>query len=265
MRSDSRLRAAIVHDDRAALIAYVCAGDPDLATTAKLIPALARAGADVVEVGVPFSDPTADGISIQRASERSLRAGTTLPGVLDAIRVARRETDVPIVLFGYYNPILARGEERVVALAADAGVDGFLVVDLPPEDAAPLLSPLAARSLGFVPLVAPTSTEARIDAAARAASGFLYYVSLTGVTGAKVADLDVAAARAATVRARTGIPVALGFGIRTAADVRRVAPHVDAVVVGSAIVETIARAANGDEAVAAAAALTRELREATAR
>ena len=152
-------------EDRAALVIYLCAGDPSLALTPDLIVAAAEAGADVIEVGMPFSDPTADGPTIQQASERALAAGATLPGVLEAVKAARARTDVPVLLFGYYNPILRYGEDRLVKDAKAAGVDGFLVVDLPPESAAPLLGPLREHGLDFVPLVAPTSTPPRIAAA----------------------------------------------------------------------------------------------------
>lgn len=227
-------------EDRAALVIYLCAGDPSLALTPALITAAAEAGADVVEVGMPFSDPTADGPTIQRASERALRSGTTLGGVLEAVRAARDGTDVPIVLFGYYNPILRFGEARLAREANAAGVDGLLVVDLPPESAEPLLGPMREEGLDFVPLVAPTSTPERVERAGRAAGSFLYYVSMTGVTGSAGADLAEAAARAAAIRAQTGKPVVVGFGVRTPADVAVVAAHADGVVVGSAVVDAIA-------------------------
>lgn len=245
---------------RAALVTYLCAGDPDLASTPDLIVALAEAGADVVELGMPFSDPTADGPTIQRASERALRAGATLGGVLEAVRAARARTDVPILLFGYYNPIAARGEERVVREAREAGADGFLVVDLPPEECAPLRDPAVAAGLDWVPLLAPTSTEARIARAAEVATSFVYCISVAGVTGTGHADLGDAAMRAAAIGARIGRPVALGFGIKTPGDVAAAAEHVDAVVVGSALVDAIA--ASG---APAGAALVRSLRAATAR
>lgn len=225
-------------EDRAALVIYLCAGDPSLELTPRLIEAAASAGADVVEVGMPFSDPTADGPTIQRASERALKHGTTLRGVLDAIARARKSTDVAIVLFGYYNPILRFGEAKLAKAAKEAGVDGLLVVDLPPESAAPLLDPMREHELDFVPLVAPTSPPERIDAAARVAGSFLYYVSMTGVTGA-AADLEAAALRAHEVRARANKPIAVGFGVRTPAHVATLR-GADGVVVGSAIVEAIA-------------------------
>lgn len=252
-------------EDRAALVIYLCAGDPSLALTPRLLEAAAAAGADVLEVGMPFSDPTADGVTIQRASERALKAGTTLRGVLGTIANARSRIEVPIVLFGYYNPILRYGEAAFARDAKEAGVDGLLVVDLPPESAEPLLTPSSERGLDFVPLVAPTSPVPRIDAAARVAGSFLYYVSMTGVTGTGGADLPSAARRAADIRDRTGKPVAVGFGVRTPDDVAVVAKHADGVVVGSAVVRAIEAAPSDDEAVAAVGALVRDLAAATRR
>jgi tryptophan synthase alpha chain len=245
---------------RPALVIYLCAGDPDLATTASLVRAAAEAGADVVELGVPFSDPTADGLTIQRASERSLARGTSLRGVLGVVREVRASTEVPIVLFGYFNPILAYGEAKLAADAADAGVDGMLVVDLPPEEAILLRDAAAARGLDFVPLVAPTSDAARVKLAADAATSFVYYVSMTGVTGAELSDLGDAAKRAGALEASIGKPVALGFGIKTREDVATVSPHVAAVVVGSAVVRAIDDAGSPKAAVAAVRALVTELR-----
>lgn len=247
-------------EGRAALVTYVCAGDPDLATTPALVAALAEAGADVVELGVPFSDPTADGPTIQRASERALRAGTTLRGVLEAVRAARAATEVPIVLFGYYNPLATYGEERFAKDAAAAGADGLLVVDLPPDECAPLRDPARAAGLDWIPLVAPTSTAERVARAAEVATAFVYCISVAGVTGAGHADLERAAEHARAVRETTGEPVALGFGIKSAEDVRRVAPIVDAVVVGSALVTAIA-----EGGVPAGTSLVRALRAATLR
>lgn len=239
-------------NDRAAFIVYLCAGDPHLSLTPRLIGAAARGGADIVEVGVPFSDPTADGPTIQRASERALAAGTTLPKVLRAIQETRAlGIDVPIVLFGYFNPILQYGESRFAEDAAQAGVDGVLVVDLPPESAAPLRAPMARVGLDLVPLIAPTSTERRVRQAAEAAGSFLYYVSTTGVTGAQHANLRSAGRRAAAIAAETGRPVAVGFGIKTKAQVETVAKEADGVVMGSAVVDAIAKA-EGDEAKLAA-------------
>ena len=187
-------------DGRAALITYLCAGDPAPALTPDLLVAAAEAGADILEVGMPFSDPTADGPTIQAASRRALDAGTTMAATLKAIAETRSRTDTPIVLFGYYNPILRYGEAKLAREAKDAGVDGLLVVDLPPESAAPLLGPLSESGLDFIPLIAPTSPPSRVKLAAEVAGGFLYYVSMTGVTGSGGADLQRAAERAAELR-----------------------------------------------------------------
>ena len=227
----SRIKAAFERaraENRAALIPYLCAGDPDLDTTYELVLAVADAGADIIELGMPFSDPTADGPVIQRASERALR------GVLTLVERIRKKSDVAIVLFGYYNPILAFGERELTRAAKQAGADGFLVVDLPPEEAGSLLALLRAEQLDFVPFVAPTTSEPRMRRIAESATAFLYYVSLTGVTGAAT-DLPRAAERAVQVRALTGLPVAVGFGIKTAADAAAVAARADGVIVGAAL------------------------------
>ena len=252
-------------ENRAALVIYLCAGDPDLSATADLVVAAAKAGADVIELGVPFSDPTADGPAIQRAAERSLRGGTTLAKVLDTVRAIRARTNVPILLFGYYNPVLAYGEQSLVDDAADAGADGFLVVDLPPEESAGLRGPAIARGLDFVPLVAPTSTQERIVQAAEAATSFIYYVSMTGVTGSKAVDLANASERAGALQRELGRPVAIGFGVKTKDDVGTVSPHVDGVVVGSTVVRTIEDAASPEEAVASVRQLVSELTQGLSR
>ncbi len=252
-------------EGRAALVVYVCAGDPDLETTPRLVAAAAEAGADVVELGVPFSDPTADGPAIQRASERALARGTSLRGVLAAVQEARSLTDVPVLLFGYYNPILAYGETQLVTDAARAGVDGLLVVDLPPEECEPLRGPAVARGLDFVPLVAPTSNRWRVELAASTATAFIYYVSTTGVTGAQGTDIGAAAERARAVAADTGLPVALGFGIKTPDDVALAASKVDAVVVGTAVVRAIEQAGGAEQAVAAVRGLVSRLAAAARR
>jgi len=246
-------------ENRAALVIYLCAGDPDLGTTADLVVAAAEAGADVIELGVPFSDPTADGPAIQRAAERSLQGGTTLRKVLDAVRTIRGRTDVPILLFGYYNPILAYGEQKLAEDAAESGADGFLVVNLPPEESAGLRAPAVAKGLDFVPLVAPTSNPERIVKAAEAATSFIYYVSMTGVTGSQAVDLTSASERAGALQRELGCPVAIGFGVKTQADVRTVVPHVDGVVVGSAVVRAIEDAASPEKAVASVRELVAEL------
>ena len=239
------------NENRAALVIYLCAGDPDLETTVDLVVAAAEAGADVIELGLPFSDPTADGPAIQRAAERALARGATLSKVLDTVRTVRTRTEVPILLFGYYNPILAYGESRLVDDAADAGADGFLVVDLPPEESEGLRGPAVSKGLDFVPLVAPTSNPERVRQAAEVATSFIYYVSMTGVTGSKAADLASAAERARALQRTAERPVALGFGVKTPNDVRTVAPKVAGVVVGSAVVSAIENAADRDAAIAA--------------
>ncbi len=247
------------NENRAALVIYLCAGDPDLRTTEDLVVAAAESGADVIELGVPFSDPTADGPAIQRASERSLAVGTTLAKVLDTVGAIRLRTDVPILLFGYYNPILSYGEQKVVEDAAARGADGFLVVDLPPEESDGLRLPASERGLDFVPLIAPTSGRDRIAKAAAAATSFIYYVSMTGVTGSKATDLASASERAGALQRELGRPVAIGFGVKTKEDVATVAPHVAGVVVGSAVVRAIEDAESSEAAVSAVRALVAEL------
>ncbi len=247
------------NEDRAALVIYLCAGDPDLSTTEDLVVAAAEAGADVIELGIPFSDPTADGPAIQRASERSLASGTTFAKVLRSVGTIRRRTDVPILLFGYYNPILSFGEAKAVEEAAAHGADGFLIVDLPPEESDSLRQPAIAKGLDYVPLVAPTSDQDRIAKAAAAATSFIYYVSMTGVTGSKSTDLNSAAQRAGALQRELKRPLAIGFGVKTRADVEIVARHVDGVVVGSAVVRAIEDAENAGAAVSAVRALIAEL------
>jgi tryptophan synthase alpha chain len=263
----TRLKTAFARakeDNRAALVIYLCAGDPDVATTERLILAAADAGADVIEVGVPFSDPTADGPVIQRASERALKHGTSLTDVLGVVKRVRAKSEVAIVLFGYYNPILSHGEAQVAKAAKEAGADGFLVVDLPPEEADSFVKHLHAQQLDFVPLVAPTTPDDRVTKIASLASSFIYYVSITGVTGAKAADFGAAAKRANEVQAKTGLPVVVGFGVKTPSDARQL-HHAAGLVVGSAICQLIEDAKSSDEAVSSVNKLVRELHAATSR
>ncbi|HEU0036382.1 MAG TPA: tryptophan synthase subunit alpha [Kofleriaceae bacterium] len=243
---------------RAALVVYLTFGDPDPATSVEILGAAARAGADVIELGVPFSDPSADGPSIQRAMERALAAGGSLEGALAAVaELRRRGVTTPIVLFGYYNPIFVVGPDAFAARAAEAGIDAVLTVDLPIDELAELATPLAARGIGVIPLVAPTSTPDRIARLADVAPPFVYYISLTGVTGSRAAAA-VDPARLAMIRQASHAPVAVGFGIRTPADAARFAAIADGVVVGSALVD---RVADGPAAGAAerVASLVREL------
>ena len=253
------------NEGRAALVIYLCAGDPDLQSTEDLVVAAAESGADVIELGVPFSDPTADGPAIQRAAERALAGGATLAKVLSTVSAIRKRTEVPILLFGYYNPILSYGERKLVEDAAEAGADGFLVVNLPPEESEGLRAPTVEKGLDFVPLVAPTSNPERIAQAAEAATSFIYYVSITGVTGSKGADLAAASERAGALQREVGRPVALGFGVKTKHDVATVAPNVDGVVVGSAVVSVIENASSHDEALGSVRALVSELAQGLAR
>ncbi len=265
--SAGRLRAAFdraAAEKRAALVAYLTFADPDPATSIAVVEAACRAGADVIELGVPFSDPSADGPSIQRAMERALGAGGSLPGALDAVaELRRRGIDTPVVLFGYYNPVFVMGTQAFAARAAAAGVDAVLTVDLPIDELPELAQPLAAKGVQVIPLVAPTSTPERIARLGGVNAPFVYYISLTGVTGVRAAA-PVGPARLDTIRKASIAPVAVGFGIRTAADAARFSAIADGVVVGSALVE---RVAAGDAAGAPArvAALVSELARAMPR
>jgi tryptophan synthase alpha chain len=230
-----------------ALIPFVTAGDPDLATSETIIHALVEGGADLIEIGVPFSDPMADGPTIQAASERALASGTTLVGVLELIRKVRRRTNVPLVLMGYYNPVYRYGAERFARDAAEAGVDGLLLVDLPPEEAAELQPQLRQAGVRLITLLAPTTPPARTAQLAAAAEGYLYYVSMTGVTGVSQVDTAAIETTVRALRAQSPVPVAVGFGITTPADAAAVAGFADGVVVGSALVREIAATAGSPQ------------------
>ena len=245
---------------RKALIPFVTAGDPDPAVTVPLMRALVEAGADIIELGVPFSDPMADGPTIQRASERALRKGVSLRQVLEMVANFRADNnETPVVLMGYANPIEAMGVETFAAAAFDAGVDGVLVVDYPPEEGVDFARIMRANALDPIFLLAPTSTEARIAQVAELASGYVYYVSLKGVTGSAQLDVEAVARRIPEIRAAVGVPVGVGFGIRDAQTAGAVARIADAVVVGSRIIEEMEKAPVG-EAVARAGRLVTELR-----
>ncbi len=251
---------------RAALVVFVEAGDPDLAATGRLLPALADAGADVIELGIPFSDPLADGPTIQRASERALASGATLARALDLLAAARAAgLAAPVVVFSYANPILAMGEAEFAHRAREAGADGVLVTDLPPEEGRSFASILKSARLDPIYLVAPTSPDERLRRAASLSRGFVYLVSRSGVTGARAAlpeDLEALVARVR--RAVSRLPIAVGFGISTPEQVRAVAALADGVVVGSAVVAAMETASrDGRDPVAAASALVRTLAEAT--
>jgi tryptophan synthase alpha chain len=224
------------------LVTYVTAGDPDLPKTEGILRALDRGGADVLEVGVPFSDPLADGPVIQRATERALASGTTLSGVLDMVRRLRSEVAAPIVIFSYANPILRLGAERFADEAKTAGVDGVLVLDLPIEEAGDFRALLASRGIDTILLLSPTTTDDRLRRAAALGSGFLYAISRLGVTGARDAIADGAEDMVRRIRGVSPLPIALGFGISKPEHVREVGRWADAAVVGSALVSVIAEA-----------------------
>ena len=240
-----RLRAA----KRKALIPYITAGDPHPALTVPLMRALVEGGADILELGVPFSDPMADGPVIQRSGERALKHGVGLGDVLHLVAEFRKQdAATPLVLMGYANPIEAMGTARFVAAAREAGVDGVIVVDYPPEECADFAQLLRAQDIDPVFLLAPTSSDKRIHDVARVGSGYIYYVSLRGVTGAAHLDLAEVSSRIPKIRAATRLPIGVGFGIRDAESARRVAQTADAVVIGSRIIQEI-EAGNAEQAV----------------
>jgi tryptophan synthase alpha chain len=244
---------------RRAFIPFITAGDPDLETTRALVVELARSGASLVELGVPFSDPVADGPTIQRAAERALRHGVGLDDVLRILTEARRETDVPVILFSYFNPLLQFGVERLAGECVRAGVDGILATDLVPEESADCNAVLARHNLDQIFLVAPTTSDARLRMIAGRASGFVYAVSRAGVTGARDAMSSEAERLVGRVRGVTDLPVAVGFGISTAAQVADVWAYADAAVVGSALVSEIEKHAGVPDLVARVGAFARSL------
>jgi tryptophan synthase alpha chain len=245
---------------RKALIPFITAGDPDPALTVPLMHALVEGGADIIELGVPFSDPMADGPTIQRASERALAKGVSLRQVMQLVAQFRqKDCTTPVVLMGYANPIEAMGQELFAKLAAEAGVDGVLVVDYPPEESESFAAALRKSGLDPIFLIAPTTTDERIAQIGKVASGYIYYVSLKGVTGSKSLDLAAVAARLPAIRETTGLPVGVGFGIRDAATAGAMAGIADAVVVGSRLIEEIEKVGPA-RAVEAIRALVGELR-----
>lgn len=248
-----------------ALVAYLCVGDPDLESSVELARACIRAGADILELGVPFSDPTADGPAIVRASHRAIAAGGGLEATLRVARAIREvEPGTGLVLFGYYNPIFVRGEALAVAEIADAGIDALLVVDLPLDESAPMRQAARARGLGVVPLLAPTSQAPRVAAVAETARQgsvpFVYYVSVTGVTGSGALDAREAGHRAAQLREQTGRPVVVGFGIDSKDKAQNAAREADGVVVGTALVRAVEDAATAEERRAAVHRVVGDLR-----
>ena len=246
----SRLTAcfsALQREGRAAFIPFITAGDPDPALSLGILNGLPGAGADIIELGMPFTDPSADGPAIDRAGQRALKAGACLKGTLDMVRAFRTgDNHTPIVLMGYFNPIFAYGIDAFVVDAAEAGVDGLIIVDLPPEEDAELRVPAARAGLATVRLATPTSDDDRLTTILDGASGFVYYVAVAGVTGQKSAAADDIAAALGRIRRRTDLPVAVGFGIRTPQQAGDIARHADAAVVGSAIVSVIEDALDAD-------------------
>ncbi len=254
--------ARLKSQGRKALIPFITAGDPEPGLTLPLMRALVAGGADIIELGVPFSDPMADGPTIQRASERALAYGTSLRTVLAMVREFRKQDGAtPVVLMGYANPIEAYGQAEFAADAALAGVDGLLVVDYPPEECAEFSALLKQRGLDPIFLLAPTSTDQRISEVAAAGGGYIYYVSLTGVTGSATLDLDEVARRIPAIRARVGMPIGVGFGIRDGQTAARIAALADGVVVGSRIIEEIEQSPP-DEAPRRVTALLADIRQA---
>ena len=245
-----------------ALIAYVMAGDPSLQDTEQLVVELEQAGADIIELGVPFSDPIADGPVIQQAAERALRSGTSLRTILSMVTRLRARTQIPLVLMAYYNNIHAFGPEGFCHEAAQAGVDGVIIPDMPPDEAGPLRGPAAAAGLPLIFLLAPTSTEERRTFVARQSQGFVYYVSLTGITGAKLHNMADVAKNVEKIRKVTRVPVAVGFGVATPEDAAKVAAIADGVIVGSAIVKQIAAYGQKPEMVKHVAEFVRSLKTA---
>ena len=252
--------ASLRERGEAALIPFVTAGDPDLGVTEALLPALAAAGADVIEIGVPFSDPVAEGPTIQRASERALQGGTTLRRVLGLVKTLRPKLDVPLVLMGYANSFLTMGGARFAEAAREAGIDGVITVDCPLEEEPEYFEALAACGIDAILLASPTTSPARMAILAARTRGFLYYVSLTGVTGARrelPPELEDDVAR---IRALSKVPVCVGFGVSTSEQASRIAQFADGVVVGSALVERIERAPSREAAVTEAASFVAALK-----
>ncbi len=244
--------AALKAEGRAAFVPYVMAGDPDAATSLEILKGLPAAGADLIELGFPFSDPMAEGPPIQKAAQRALAAGMTLEGTLALVRAFRQgDADTPIILMGYLNLLLSMGLQPFAKAAAEAGVDGLIVVDCPPEEADPLVDALDAQDIALIRLATPTTDEKRLPTVLRRTSGFVYYVSVAGVTGVKEADEQVVGPAVARIMAATDLPVAVGFGIRTPERAAAIARVADAAVVGSALVDEVAEAVINNESVTA--------------
>lgn len=261
-RLDRRL-AALAARGRKALVPFITAGDPGLDATVPVMHALVEAGADIIELGVPFSDPMADGVVIQKSSERALARGLNTPGLFAMVAEFRqRDADTPVVLMGYLNPIERRGWEWYAAQAAQAGVDALLIVDLPPEEAGEARALLNRHGLQLIALLAPTTDGARLQEACAQAQGYLYYVSMAGVTGTGLLHADALRQRVESIRTAAGVPVLVGFGIKDADTARACAAFSDGVIVGSALVSVLAECGSPEAAAAAARAFLAPLRKA---
>ncbi|ALV26757.1 tryptophan synthase subunit alpha [Pannonibacter phragmitetus] len=245
-RIDRRFKAC-AEKGRPALVTFITAGDPDLATSQAILEALPAAGADVIELGMPFSDPMAEGIPIQLATQRALKAGQTMDRTLAMVRKFReKDQDTPIVLMGYYNPIYVRGPEAFVAEARAAGVDGLIVVDIPPEADDELCIPALEGGINFIRLATPTTDDRRLPAVLKNTSGFVYYVSVTGITGSAALNTTNVSAAVKRIKGHTDLPVAVGFGVKTAEDAQAIGKDADGVVVGSVLVEAIRNSLDAD-------------------
>lgn len=238
-RIDARF-AQLKKEGRAALVTFISAGDPDRETSEKILHGLAKAGADIIELGMPFSDPMADGPAIQQSSQRALKSGQTMIKTLEMVRQFRKsDADTPLVLMGYYNPIYVYGNERFLKDAKEAGVDGLIVVDVPPEADDELCIPAMAHGLNFIRLATPTTDDKRLPAVLKNTSGFLYYVSITGITGAAAPVVNDVHKEVKRIKGQTELPVVVGFGVRTGEQAKAIAKGADGAVVGSAIVQAI--------------------------
>jgi tryptophan synthase alpha chain len=246
--------------NRAALIPFIMGYDPDLATSSAILAALPAAGADMIEIGIPFSDPMADGAIIQAAGIRALTAGANVAGIIEMVRNFRQTDEkTPIILMGYFNPIYRYGVEKFCGDTVLAGVDGLIIVDLPPEEEAEIHPFLHGAGLDLIRLIAPTSDDVRLPLLAKSATGFVYYIAVAGITGAKSATAAELAEKLAHIRKFTSLPIAVGFGIKTAQQVQEISAFADCVVVGSALVDVIAKAGKGEKAVQAATDFVRLL------
>jgi len=262
MSNISTTLKALKEQGKKALVTFITAGDPDLETSEKIVHMLIESGVDLIELGFPFSDPMADGPTIQFASERALESGTTLRGVLDMVARVRQHSNVPIILMGYFNPVFCYGLELFARDASAAGIDGLLLVDLPPEESDELHPLLKDAGIDLITLLAPTTGAQRSAQLAAAGEGFLYYVSMTGVTGSKQVDAAAIAVAVSELKAQSPVPVAVGFGISTPADASAVAGIADAVVVGSALVKLIAEKSASPDLLDAVGTFARALKKA---